>query len=71
MAIRSPCPAPPVLELLVLGQLAGPDVAILEHHLAACPRCAAALQSLPAEDDLVRALRPPLQRDETPCRHLM
>src|SRR5687767_8224151 len=64
------CPEPSVLEQLVLGQLTGTDTTSLEKHLAVCPYCAATLQSLPAEDDLVRALTPPLRPDETPHRHL-
>jgi anti-sigma factor RsiW len=59
MTPRSACPDPSVLEQLVLGRISGPDAEDLEQHLAVCPGCVAALQTLPGEDELVQALRPP------------
>jgi anti-sigma factor RsiW len=70
MTAGSTCPDPPVLTQLVLGRLQGPDVTQLEEHLAVCPRCVAHLQSLAGDDDLVRALRPPLRPEEMARRHL-
>jgi hypothetical protein len=70
MMAGSTCPDGSVLEQLVLGRLTGPDTAELESHLATCSRCVAVLQSLPGEDDLVRALRPPLRPEDMPRRQL-
>jgi WD40 repeat protein len=70
MSPGSTCPDPPVLAQLALGQLSGPVAEELERHLATCARCAATLRGLPAEDDLVRALRPPLRPEERPRLHL-
>jgi anti-sigma factor RsiW len=70
MKARSACPDPPVLGQLVLGRLSGPDAEALERHLADCPHCLAALQKLPADDELSRALRPALRPEETPLQHL-
>src|SRR5438067_13334960 len=70
MIVPAICPDPSVLEELVLGRLAGPEAEALEAHLTTCPRCVATLQELPGEDELVRALRPPLRAEETPREHL-
>src|SRR6185295_607147 len=66
MLALATCPDPPLLEELVLGRLSGPEAEALEAHLATCPQCVATLQELPGEDELVRAMRPPLRTEETP-----
>src|SRR5262245_65725321 len=59
------CPDSGVLVQLVLGRLSAPESEPLEQHLASCPVCAAALERLPGDDELVRSLRQPLRPDET------
>jgi len=52
-----PCPTPAELSQLLLGQGDPTSVPDAEAHLAGCPRCLAAIDATPAEDDLVIAVR--------------
>jgi serine/threonine protein kinase len=70
MAATKNCPSAALLESLLLGRLPLEDAEHLEAHLAGCTNCTATLCLLPAEDDLVRAVRaariPPLSPEDTP-----
>jgi anti-sigma factor RsiW len=66
MSPRSNCPDPPLLAQPTLGRLSGTEAEALERHLAVCPRCLTTVEALPAEDELVRALRPQLGPEESP-----
>jgi anti-sigma factor RsiW/tRNA A-37 threonylcarbamoyl transferase component Bud32 len=70
MTARHDCPDPLRLQELLLGRLPGPDADELEQHLATCDRCATTVHSLPGEDELSRALRPPLTPEDTPRSEL-
>jgi len=59
MVMAVSCPSADVLEQLVLGRITGPQGETLEDHLTRCSHCLVVLQSLPAEDDVVSALRSP------------
>jgi hypothetical protein len=58
------CPPASKLEEFLLGQASVADMVTIEVHLSSCASCAAALRSVRAEDDIVRAMRsartPPL-----------
>jgi tetratricopeptide (TPR) repeat protein len=51
------CPERAELERFVLGHIDGPAVERLEEHLLHCPVCAASLQDLKQEDNLMQVMR--------------
>src|SRR5258708_844228 len=53
----TPCPEDNVLRRFMLGMIAGDDAESLDRHVETCEACGGRVASLPAEDDLVAAMR--------------
>jgi hypothetical protein len=55
--VDASCPAPAVIESLLLGLVSADEASLLESHASDCPHCPAAISRARAEDQLVRACR--------------
>jgi WD40 repeat protein len=60
------CPDVEVLQRFVLGDVSDPEIAELERHLAQCPACVDALQTIHVEDTLIEAMRAQAEAKEGP-----
>src|SRR5262245_125422 len=51
------CADPLTWQIFLLGRMADQEAQVLEQHLTRVPRCRAVVESTPAEDSLVRAMK--------------